>query len=247
MFRPILISAGLAGLVAALLLTLLQLALITPLILKAETFEDAAEITEVHHDAVAHEHAAHEHEGGVAEAAHEHHHDADEWKPADGIERTLFTLASNIVMGVGYALLLVGLYAGWRRPSGALQGLLFGIAGFAVFFASPGLGLLPELPGTEAAALASRQQWWLTAAAGTAVGLALLFLQKNIALRIAGLAIMAAPHIVGAPHPTVEGSLAPADLQHQFRIATTLANALFWLALGAVSAATFRKVSGATA
>lgn len=242
MFRQILISAGIAGLFAALLLTLLQMALITPLILGAETLESAPSAAAPGHSA-----AAHEHEHAVVPHEHDHHHGADAWQPADGLERTLFTLASNIVMGVGYALLLVGLYAGWRRPTGAAQGLLFGLAGFVAFFVAPGLGLPPELPGTAAAELGARQQWWLVAASGAAVGLALLFLQKNIALRIVGIAIAAAPHLIGAPHPAVAGSLASAAMQQEFRVATTIGNALFWLALGVVSAAAFRRLSGTRA
>jgi cobalt transporter subunit CbtA len=238
MFRNILISAGLAGLFAALLLTLLQTALITPLILQAENFEEAAG----HHDDAPHAHA-----GEHAAHAHDHHHDAAEWKPDDGLERTLFTLTSNAVMGVGYALLLVGIYTLWRRPVGHLQGLLFGLAGFAVFFVAPGLGLPPELPGTEAAELGARQQWWLFAASGSAIGLALLFLQKNIALRILGAALVVVPHLAGAPHPAAAGSLAPAALQQEFRYATLAGNAVFWLALGLVSAAAFRKFAGGAA
>ena len=240
MFRNILLSAGIAGLLAALLLTLVQMALITPLILQAETFEagPAVDAAPEHAEAaaVAHDHATHDHSG------HDHH-DADEWSPADGIERTLFTLASNIVMGFAYALLLVGVYVGWHRPPGALQGLLFGLAGFAVFFAAPGLGLPPELPGTAAAELGARQQWWLAAALAAAVGLALICMQKNNLLRGLGLAILVAPHLVGAPHLAEESSLAPMELQHQFRLATTLGNAAFWMALGAISAVALQKLS----
>jgi len=270
MFREILISAGVAGLLAALILTLLQAVLITPLILQAEVYEDAPAAhaavavpseaaSLVENGEQAHEHGdghAHRHEPVDATAAalnaaptheheheHEHHHAADEWKPQDGLQRTLFTLASNIVMGFGYALLLTGVYIAWRRPSGATQGLLFGLAGFTVFFAAPALGLLPELPGTAAAELVARQQWWVSTAIATAIGLALLFMQKNIVLRVIGLIVLGAPHIVGAPHPAVENSLAPAELQSHFRLATTLVNAVFWLLLGVISALALKKLS----
>ena len=256
MFRNILLSAGSAGLLSALLLTLLQIGMITPLILQAESLEGgAAEVIagqaperagHAHHrETPDHDHGdAHHHESAApaANTGHDHHH-GDEWSPDDGLERTLFTLASNVVMGFAYALLLIAIYVGWRRPAGAAQGLLFGLAGFAVFFAAPGLGLPPELPGTEAAELGARQQWWLAAVLGAAIGLALLFLQKNFLLRSLGVAIIAAPHLVGAPHPVHEGSLAPLELQQQFRLATTLGNAAFWLALGAISAAALQRFS----
>src|SRR5690606_13520651 len=137
MFRTILLSAGIAGLVAALVLTLLQALWITPLILQAETYENAAP----------HEHAQ-PHDHTHAAAPHDH---GDEWAPTDGAERTFCTLVGNVVLGFACALMLAGIYTLWRQPKNAAQGLLFGLAGFAVFFGAPGLGLPPELPGTEAA------------------------------------------------------------------------------------------------
>jgi cobalt transporter subunit CbtA len=253
MFRHILLSAGMAGLLAALLLTLLQMAWITPLILQAETFESGpAAAIENHAAHAAHETAIHEHDGHeyadaghqhstTEPAAHDHHHGV--WTPADGLERTLFTLASNVVMGFAYGLLLIGIYLGWHRPAGAVQGLLFGLAGFAVFFIAPGLGLPPELPGTAAAELGARQQWWLAAALAAAVGLALICMQKNNSLRALGLATLIAPHVIGAPHPVQTYSLAPDALQQQFRIATAIGNAAFWIALGTISAIALRKFS----
>lgn len=238
MFRAILLSAGVAGLLAALVLTLLQATWITPLILKAETFEHGAPA-----ETATHEHA-HEHDHAhAAEAEHHDHHDDDAWTPADGIERTFFTLVSNIVMGFAYALMLTGIYVLWHQPKNAAQGLLFGLAGFAVFFAAPGLGLPPELPGTEAADLGQRQMWWIGTAATTAVALALLFVQQNWLLRVLGIIILLTPHIIGAPHPGVAGGLAPEELQHQFRVTTVVCNAAFWLVLGATSAIAWRKFS----
>src|ERR1700745_2045609 len=55
-------------------------------------------------------------------------------------------------------------------------GLFWGLAGFATFTLAPGLGLPPELPGTEAAPLLQRQLWWVTTAAATGGGMALLAL-----------------------------------------------------------------------
>lgn len=229
MFRNILLSAGLAGVVAALLLTVAQELWITPLILQTETYEEAAA-------AQAHLHAA-------TAAAAEHHHEAEAWTPANGWERRLYSLAANIATGVGFALVLTGVYVLGRRPAGAAQGLLYGLAGFAVFFVAPGLGLPPELPGSEVAELGLRQRWWLGTAVATAAGLALIFLQRSWWLRLAGAAMLVAPHLVGAPHPAIEGSLAPEALQQHFRIVTTVCNAVFWLLLGALTAAALRKFS----
>lgn len=221
MFRSLVFAAALAGFSAASALTLTQALWVTPLILEAETYEDAA--------------------ASLAPVAHgDHAESEDAWQPENGGARLLATSIGNGVLGMGYGLMLTGLYT-WRRPSGAAQGLAWGLAGYAIFFAAPGLGLPPELPGTAAAELGARQSWWLATAACTAGGLGLMFLQQRGPLRILGGALLAAPHLIGAPHPALGGSLAPETLQTQFRLATLFCNALFWALLGVVSAAAFRR------
>jgi cobalt transporter subunit CbtA len=154
----------------------------------------------------------------------------------------LFTFAANLLMGVGYSFVLIALYLLWREPKSALGGAVYGLAGFVVFFAAPGLGLPPELPGTAAAELASRQQWWVMTAVATAVGLILFCSQPRWWLRVIAIGVIVAPHLVPAPHPAVESSLAPAELQSRFRLATTVCNAVFWLSLGLASGGAFRKL-----
>ena len=240
MVRETVLAAVVAGLIAALVFTVVQSVWITPLIHQGEVYEEAAE----HSHAEAHEHHADAH-ADAHEGAHEaggHHHDDDEWKPEDGWQRTLFTFGANLLMGVGYAFVLVALYLLWREPRNALAGGVYGLAGFLVFFAAPAVGLPPDLPGTAAAELGVRQQWWAMTAVATAVGLFLLFSQSRWSLRILGILIVIAPHFVPAPQPAVESSLAPAELQTQFRVATTIANAVFWVALGIASGVAFRKL-----
>src|SRR5262249_42198744 len=115
------------------------------------------------------------------------------------------------------------------------------IAGFCVFFVAPGLGLPPELPGTASAELTARQEWWVMTAGATAAGLILFFSRVPLWVRALAIPLIVAPHLVPAPHPAVEASLAPEALQSRFRIATGAGNAIFWLSLGAAAAAAFRK------
>uniref|UniRef100_UPI00257CEFAA CbtA family protein n=1 Tax=Pseudomonas sp. UBA4034 TaxID=1947315 RepID=UPI00257CEFAA len=103
------------------------------------------------------------------------------------------------------------------------------------------LGLPPELPGTAAADLALRQTWWIGTAASTAVGIALLVFGRNVLLKVLGVAILAVPHVIGAPQPAVHSMLAPQALEAQFKIASQLTNMVFWLALGLISAWWFRR------
>lgn len=225
MIKRIAQTAGFTGLLAALLLTLLQSFWVAPLILQAETFENAPTATEVH-----------EHAPGAAA----HSHDAEAWEPENGWQRVLSTTGGNLVVAVGFALMLAGLYT-LRAPTRTAQGLLWGLAGYATFVLAPTLGLPPELPGTAAADLAQRQIWWIGTAASTAAGIALIVFGRNWLLKILGVAILAVPHVVGAPQPEVHSMLAPEALEAQFKIASQLTNVAFWLALGLISAWLFRR------
>ena len=224
MIKRIAQTAGFTGLLAALLLTLLQSFWVAPLILQAETFENAPAATEVH------EHAE----------ATAHTHDAEAWEPEDGWQRVLSTTGGNLVVAVGFALMLAGLYT-LRAPTRTAQGLLWGLAGYATFVLAPTLGLPPELPGTAAADLAQRQIWWIGTAASTAAGIALIVFSRHWLMKILGVAILAVPHVIGAPQPEVHSMLAPEALEAQFKIASQLTNVAFWLALGLISAWLFRR------
>lgn len=229
MFKRIAQTAGFTGLLAALLLTLLQSFWVAPLILQAETYEKAPA-------AEMHEHAA----VAMAGHVHVHVHDEEAWEPQDGWQRVLSTTGGNLVVAVGFALMLAALYT-LRLPGSTRQGALWGLAGFAVFVLAPTLGLPPELPGTAAADLTQRQIWWAGTAASTAAGLALIVFAHSWLLKVLGAAILVVPHVIGAPQPQVYSALAPHALEAQFKIASLLTNALFWVAMGVISAWLFRR------
>lgn len=225
MIKRIAQTAGFTGLLAALLLTVLQSLWVTPLILEAETFEKPAETP------------AHTHTDTHMAA---HTHDAEAWEPEDGWQRVLSTTGGNLVVAVGFALMLAGLYT-LRSPTRTSQGVLWGLAGYATFCLAPTLGLPPELPGTAAADLLQRQVWWVSTAASTAVAIALVVFGKHWALKVLGVVILVIPHVLGAPQPEVHSSLAPQALETQFKMASQLTNVVFWLALGVISAWLFRR------
>jgi cobalt transporter subunit CbtA len=222
-FRAIVFAAVLAGLLGGLLLTLLQQFGTTPLIQEAELLEPA-----------------------VAAAQFHGHTPAAAWAPRDGLERTAFTLLANTVTGVGFALLLVAGFALAGRPFGWPTGLAWGLAGFAAFALAPSLGLPPALPGTAEAPLGARQLWWAATAAATASGLALLAFRRGPAWAVAALALLVAPHLIGAPHAADGGEHGvPETLAHRFVAAAIVTSLLFWLALGALSAVIFRRLARA--
>ena len=225
MIKRIAQTAGFTGLLAALVLTLLQSFWVAPLILEAETFEKPAPTQ------------THDHADSAMPA---HSHDAEAWEPEDGWQRILSTTGGNLVVAVGFALMLAGLYT-LRSPTRTSQGLLWGVAGYATFCLAPTLGLPPELPGTAAADLLQRQIWWVSTAASTAVAIALVVFGRHWALKVLGVVILVMPHVMGAPQPLVHASLAPQALETQFKVASQLTNAAFWLALGVISAWLFRR------
>jgi len=225
-FRNVVFVAALAGLIAGVLMAAMQAYATVPLILKAETYESAGD---------GHDHgAAAQSSEAAAPAGHSHAAEGEEegWAPADGFERFFYTSMANIVTAIGFGLLLVvaseffGGIGGWR------QGLLWGFAGFAVFTLAPGLGLPPELPAMPAADLAARQVWWIGTVVATAAGLALVAFGSSLPLAILGVALIVAPHLVGAPQPDSHDSPVPADLHHSFVVAATVTNLIFWVALG---------------
>jgi cobalt transporter subunit CbtA len=215
LFRTIVFVAALSGLMAGLGHTLIQHVSTVPLILKAEGYEKAASSTP------------------AANVAGPHH--AEAWAPADLIERIAYTALVNIVGAIGLALLLVaasevaGGIAGWR------QGVLWGLAGFAAVTLAPSFGLPPELPGTPSADLLARQVWWIAAAALTAAGLALLVFRRSAAAVLFAVALLAAPHLAGAPQPASHETAVPAALARDYIVAAIVSNLLFWILLGALA------------
>jgi cobalt transporter subunit CbtA len=242
-FRSIVFSAVVAGLVVGGAITVIQQFGTVPLILKAEAYEKAAEHREAGSAAAPSgpaTAASHDH----SEAANaENEHNAEAWEPRDGLERNAFTAGANVLTAIGFALILASLFAIRSADAGkqisSHEGVVWGLAGFAVVTLAPGLGLPPELPGMPAAPLLSRQVWWVAAALASAVGLSLIFLRATLPATIAGLIFIILPHLIGAPElETVETNV-PASLSHQFMVAVTLTSLVFWSMLGGLTGIAF--------
>ena len=230
LFRNIVFAALLLGLTSGLTVSALQIFTTTPLIFSAEKYEIAEDQA-----------PAPENSPDETTTEHSDAHNREAWAPEDGIERAFFTTLANVLTGIGFSLLMLSVMA-FNRKANAKNGLLWGLAGFAVFFIAPGLGLQPEIPGMQAAGLEGRQSWWLMTVMFSAVGLALLVFGNKLS-RFGGLILIALPHILGAPHPEVHGFLHPDpkateilnDLAVNFIWATAFTAATFWISLGAMS------------
>lgn len=227
-FRKLFMAAALSGLISGLFIAVVHEVSTTRVIIAAEAYEGAAPVAEATGDSAA---AGHEHEEGAAA----HSHDGEAWAPADGWQRTLSTTVADILTGIGFALVLLAGYRIWGGRITWRTGLAWGLAGFAAVVAAPGLGLPPELPGTEAAALADRQAWWIATAVLTAGGLGLIFLGQRFWMAVLGIVAIVLPHAIGAPQPAEHVMLAPASMAHDFVVAATIVGLLFWASLGTLT------------
>ena len=212
MLTRILTAAVLAGSIAGVLVWGFQAVEVTPLILEAEIYEEGA--------------AEHQDSASAQDPA---------WAPADGFERTAFTLLADVVTGVGFALVLAGVIALRGDPVDFRRGVLWGLAAFAAVYVSPSFGLAPELPGMAAADLHTRQVWWMGTVASGVVGLALAVFHRRVPIKIAGLVLVALPHVIGAPHVEGAGASVPAELAARFAVASLVSVGLFWIVLGGLT------------
>jgi cobalt transporter subunit CbtA len=221
-FRRLMTAALIAGAVSGVVLWALQFVAIGPLIARAETYEAA--------DA----HQGHEVPSGGASNDAASHEMAHPWEPADGIERTMYTLAGTILTGIGFSAVLFGIAAALGLRLDARRGIALGLAGFACCALAPAIGLPPKPPGAAAAELRAAQLWWVGTATVTGFGLWIIASANGSWLRrFGGALLIVLPHAIGAPAPAGH-SVVPADLSRQFALASVITQAVFWILLGAI-------------
>ncbi len=225
-FRKVVYYAILIGAVAGVVLTVAQHIQVIPIILAAEAYESVSV--------------------GTATEADGHAH----WLPENGLERTVFTAFSNTLTAIGYTLILLSLMLvvqiqspSRRHRLTVSRALSWSLAGYAIFWLAPSLGLPPEIPLQNAADLQDRQIWWLICVVCTATGFGGLVFAHAPWRWLAPL-VIAVPYLIGAPHPegpmflgqTLESARALEALATDFVYATAIANAVFWLVLGSLTA-----------
>lgn len=245
--RRVFTVAVLTGLAVGLVMAALLHVTTTPLILRAEVYERAAHVTEgksLRIDAprptspyrLIHGHEAH----GPPPAA-------EGWSPTEGLQRTAATSVATIAVATGYAFLLLGCMMFARVRIDARSGLLWGLAGFAATGLAPALGLAPELPGSASAGLLARQIWWAVTVLTTALGLYLVLRQPQGAAKAAGVALIVAPHLIGAPQASAFESTAPAELAARFAAASLVVHAVMWCLVGLGAGWLWRRGAGTDA
>lgn len=207
-----------SGALAGFVLFAVQHFTVIPLIETAETYENAAQQS--------HPGVVHEDEG---------------WQPANGWERTSFTALTTMLSGIGFAAMLFGSLALTGSRVNARRGALWGLAAFACFALAPAFGLPPQPPGTAVAGLYERQVWWTGTAIATAAGLWLLAGRgRSWPVRLGGVVCLSLPHLIGAPG-AIGQSAVPAQLIHQFTMASLATTGLFWLVLGTIGGLIYER------
>lgn len=234
MFVRILTGALFAGFLAGLAAAVLQLQFVQPLLLQAELYERGE--------------LAHFGDGraGIGQNdGHAHEHAPRGAGGVDPIRDGLSALFSALIY-VGYALMMVAAMAvasGRGARTDARSGLLWGVAGWASFQFAPAIGLPPELPGSAAADLASRQIWWFATAAATCAGLALVAFGRGIAAWGAAMLLLVAPHAVGAPHPDSYAGPVPPELSAEFATRALGVGLVAWALMGCLAGHLWRRGS----
>jgi len=233
MMYRIFAAAMAAGLLAAVLISLVEVYTTTPMILAAEALEVGAPVI---HDTLQPDKID---PGNVS-----HAHDPNAWAPENGLERFLYTLLANAVTGISFSLMLVvGLTYGERKVD-HVKGLLLALCGFTAFTLAPVLGLPPELPAMPTVDLQDRQVWWALTVGCTMAALYCIFVGTSEPLKLVGLALLIVPHVVGAPHPASDVSQVPATLAARFAAASIVVSALFWFIIGLSSPIFFNHFKG---
>jgi cobalt transporter subunit CbtA len=225
MTRHLLTGALFAGLAAGLLATLLQLTFVVPLLLQGEAFESGLQI---HFSATG---------SPQSEVTH-----PDIWAE---MSRNTGTLAMNLVTYTGFALLMVAGFALAERSGAARidarRGAIWGLGAFVAVQLAPAFGLPPELPGTIGAEVGPRQIWWLGCVAATLAGLAAFAYGRGAVVMGAGVLLIAAPHLIGAPTIDTYFGVAPPELASLFVARSLGVAAMSWVLLGVIAGALWSR------
>lgn len=155
------------------------------------------------------------------------------------LTRNALTIWFACLIYGGYGLLMAATYQLVRTQGYEItltRGALWGVAGFTVVQIAPSMGLPPNLPGTIAEGIDLRQLWWFGTMAATAAGLALIVLLRSLPFFALGIAIMAIPHVIGAPELDAFYGVAPPEVAAKFATRVLGVGLTAWVLLGVLVA-----------
>lgn len=229
MIQRMLAGGLIAGFAAGLLGALLHFVFVQELILLGEEYETGAL---VHFAGIGEVNVEAGHDHAEGEVAHDH---TDEGGDGSALTRNGLTVLFTGLIYAGYGLILVAGFAlaeHFGRRIKAENGILWGIGAFVAFQLAPALGLPPELPGTIAADLGARQVWWWGTVLATGTGLALLAYGRNLVAWVVAGALLAAPHVIGAPELGEFFGSAPPEVAAAFSARVLGVGLAVWAVMG---------------
>lgn len=238
MFQRILTGAVFAGAAAGLIAALLHFAFVQPVLLLGEQYESGELVYFGNAEAAGHDHG-HSRDAGTgdghahdnSEGGHSHDHGA----VGSDLQRNGLTVIFTALIYVSYAAILTAGFALAEmagRRIGAVEGLLWGLAGYLAFQLAPALGFPPELPGTVAADLGERQVWWWLTVVATGGGLALLAYGGKVWMYPLAGAALALPHVIGAPQIDGFWGVAPPEVGSLFAARALGVGLVAWCLMG---------------
>ena len=216
MLARIVTSATFAGFAAGLIAALLQLVFVQPHLLHAELFESG----ELVHSVTA------------GSSSHGPAYQFDAMR--DGL-----SILFAALIYTGYALMMIAAMAFADERGHVLTprvGIIWGLAGFIAVHFAPAIGLPPELPGSSAADVGARQIWWFATVGATALALWLIAFGRSMMVWGIAVILLAAPHIVGAPHPDKFHGGVPPELGGLFAGNALGVGMAAWVILGLLAA-----------
>lgn len=214
-----LLTALVAGLIAGAVLTGLQIWRLSPLIAAAEVYEDADNAATPCKETMP----------GMKTCAGD---GTKEWEPAPGLAHIGFTGAASLLAGGGFAAILAGLSLLLNVPITKANGWVWGLCGFFAVHLATGFGLAPEIPGMPVADLVARQIWWVGCIIATSAAIYCFAIRSEPWAKALGLALLVAPHIIGAPARALGETSVPPTLAAEFAANAIACAAVFWLIMG---------------
>ena len=213
MFTRILTSALFAGAAAGLITALLQLYFVQPVLLHAELYEG----------------------GDLIHFGSESTVSAFPELPGFDAVRDGLSIVFTMLIYSGYAFIVLALMSQAEDRGATINGrtgLLWGLAGFVAVHFAPGFSLAPDVPGVAAADVTARQIWWFATVIAAAIAMWLIAF-GNGSVAWAGAAILLlAPHVVGAPEPSVFTGPVPTEIGALFAARAFGVGMAAWVLLG---------------
>ena len=227
------LTALVAGFVAGLVLTGLQMWRLSPMIYAAEVFEKTDEAKRepaaAASTATAAQPACKETAPGMKMCPQ---NGVAEWEPAPGLSRIGFTGAASMLAGGGYATLLAGLSLLLNVPITRTNGWIWGLSGFFAVHLATSFGLAPALPGMINADLFARQIWWLGTIVATGGAIYCFAIRREAWAPFLGISLLALPHLIGAPVAPESQTTLPPALAAQYVASVLASAAVFWVVMG---------------